>query len=135
MNSTERLSRLGDDLKAYHIAVVIPAYRVADCIGAVIRAIPSYVRTVVVVDDASPDGLSDVVRAMHDPRVVLVGCVRNFRRASRSLSCVMLSRSLERSARAAKHFIPRCTTRFFASLSITVSSIWWLWETSYASTS
>jgi dolichol-phosphate mannosyltransferase len=72
MASTENLSGLEKELTTYHIAVVIPAYRVAESIGSVIDAIPGYVRTIVVVDDASPDGVSDRVRQLQNPRVVLV---------------------------------------------------------------
>ena len=54
------------------IAVVIPAYRAAPYIAAVIAAIPRLVRHVVVVDDASPDELSGVVRGLDEPRVRLL---------------------------------------------------------------
>jgi glycosyltransferase involved in cell wall biosynthesis len=54
------------------IAVVIPAYRVAALIGDVISRIPSRVSHIVVVDDASPDGLSGVLSAIRDPRVSVV---------------------------------------------------------------
>ena len=36
------------------IAVVIPAYRVAEQIADVIAKIPPYIRHIIVVDDASP---------------------------------------------------------------------------------
>ena len=54
------------------VAVVIPAYRAAATIAAVIAGIPSAVAHVVVIDDASPDGLGDAVEALRDPRVRLV---------------------------------------------------------------
>lgn len=54
------------------IAVVIPAYRVAELIGDVIHRIPPAVSHVVVVDDASPDGLSRVLSGIRDPRVAIV---------------------------------------------------------------
>jgi glycosyltransferase involved in cell wall biosynthesis len=54
------------------VAVVIPAYRAAASIAQVIAGIPSFVRHVVVVNDASPDATGDAVRAVRDPRVVLV---------------------------------------------------------------
>lgn len=65
-------SRVGDDLAAYHITVLIPAYRVAAHIENVIKSVPQYVRTIVVIDDASPDGVSEIVRAIDDPRIVLM---------------------------------------------------------------
>jgi len=65
------------DLKRYHVAVVIPAYCVADYVAQVIQAVPPYVRTIVVVDDASCDPTSEVVCALNDPRVVLVRHERN----------------------------------------------------------
>jgi dolichol-phosphate mannosyltransferase len=55
-----------------HVAVVIPAYRVANHIETVLRGIPSSIETVVVVDDASPDDVAARVLAIDDPRVLLV---------------------------------------------------------------
>ena len=54
------------------IAVVIPAFRAEASIASVIAGVPAFVRHVVVVNDASPDRTSDAVRAIRDPRVVLV---------------------------------------------------------------
>lgn len=54
------------------IVVVMPAYRSAPKIGAVLDRIPSWVAHVVVVDDASPDNLATVVRAHPDARLELV---------------------------------------------------------------
>ena len=59
------------------IAVVIPAYRAAATIANVIAGVPSFVRHIVVVNDASPDATGETVRALHDPRVVLVEHERN----------------------------------------------------------
>jgi dolichol-phosphate mannosyltransferase len=39
-----------------HVAIVIPAYRVKDYIAKVIGQIPQLVRTIIAVDDKSPDG-------------------------------------------------------------------------------
>lgn len=55
-----------------HIAVVIPCYRVSGQIARVIRGIPSWVRTIVCVDDCSPDDSSARVREVQDARVVLL---------------------------------------------------------------
>jgi dolichol-phosphate mannosyltransferase len=55
------------------LAVVIPAYRVADRILPVIAAVPASVERIYVVDDACPDGSGDrVARAVHDPRVSVI---------------------------------------------------------------
>jgi glycosyltransferase involved in cell wall biosynthesis len=54
------------------IAVVIPCYDVASHVLDVIAQIPSLVQHVVLVDDASPDNLHDVLAAASDPRLVVV---------------------------------------------------------------
>ena len=51
---------------------MIPAYRAAGTIGGVLAKIPAEVRHVVVVDDASPDSLQDLLEEVNDPRVVLL---------------------------------------------------------------
>ncbi|MFO1078877.1 MAG: glycosyltransferase family 2 protein [Planctomycetota bacterium] len=55
-----------------HVAVVIPAFRAAASIADVIAGIPPFVRTIVVVDDHSPDDTARVVRELGDTRVHLV---------------------------------------------------------------
>lgn len=52
------------------VAAVLPAYRTAASIRSVIEQIPADVRHVIVVDDASPDGVGAVVSALSDARVV-----------------------------------------------------------------
>ncbi|MEN9933976.1 MAG: hypothetical protein RLZZ387_555 [Chloroflexota bacterium] len=64
-------------LAAASVAVVIPAYRVAGKIGRVVRGLPEYVRHVVVVDDASPDGAAAEVEPLCSQRVRLVRHHRN----------------------------------------------------------
>lgn len=54
------------------VAVIIPAHQEEALIGATLRGLPEFVDQVVVVDDASTDRTSDVVRGLGDPRVVLV---------------------------------------------------------------
>src|SRR5437773_2233939 len=54
------------------IAVVIPAYRVAPLITDVIVRIPAEVRHVIVVDDASPDNLQEVLKKVRDPRLIVL---------------------------------------------------------------
>jgi glycosyltransferase involved in cell wall biosynthesis len=54
------------------IVAVMPAYRSAAQIGAVLSAMPRSVFRIVVVDDASPDDLERAVSAVSDPRIVLL---------------------------------------------------------------
>src|SRR5687768_6897371 len=56
----------------FAIAVVIPAYRVAGQIPAVLAAIPPRVRHIIVVDDGSPDDLQAVLTRIGDPRLVVL---------------------------------------------------------------
>ncbi len=59
------------------VAAVLPAYRTASSIGGVIERIPASVRHVIVVDDASPDGVGQVVLGLADPRIVLIAHEKN----------------------------------------------------------
>ncbi len=59
------------------ITVVVPAFEEEARIGGVVRAMPACVRRVIVVDDASRDGTSDVARAASDGRVTVVRHERN----------------------------------------------------------
>ena len=59
------------------VAVVVPAHNEERLIGRVITTMPGIVDHVVIVDDASPDGTSDAVRAVPDPRVELVTLKEN----------------------------------------------------------
>lgn len=56
------------------IAVVVPCYREETQIRGVIETMPAFVDRIIVVDDRSPDGTCDVVRAciQDDPRVELL---------------------------------------------------------------
>ena len=54
------------------VAAVVPAYKEESMIATVITTMPEYVDHIVIVDDCSPDGTSDVVRALGDPRVTLI---------------------------------------------------------------
>lgn len=55
-----------------HICVVIPLYRARDQIADVLRGIPEFVRTIVVVDDCSPDDSYECAQAVGDKRVHFV---------------------------------------------------------------
>jgi glycosyltransferase involved in cell wall biosynthesis len=54
------------------VAVVVPAHQEERLIGRTLRGLPALVDHIVVVDDASTDGTSQAVRAVADPRVVLL---------------------------------------------------------------
>ena len=61
------------------VAVVIPCYRCADTIAEVVAEIPLQIGSIVCVDDASDDGLADVLRglAAQDRRLIIVTHERN----------------------------------------------------------
>jgi dolichol-phosphate mannosyltransferase len=67
----ERRALDGSPDRAPVVAVVLPAYRTASSIRAVIEQIPADVTHVIVVDDASPDGVGAAVSAMGNSRVLL----------------------------------------------------------------
>ena len=54
------------------IAAVVPAYKEEQMIATVIETMPDFVDHIVIVDDCSPDGTSDVVRSIDEPRVTLI---------------------------------------------------------------
>ncbi len=54
------------------IAVVVPAYNEALLIARTLASVPAFVAHVVVVDDASRDGTSEVACALGDPRVEVI---------------------------------------------------------------
>ncbi|GAP19924.1 glycosyltransferase family 2 protein [Leptolinea tardivitalis] len=54
------------------ICVVIPAYRVANHIEAVIQGLPEWIWKIIVVDDKSPDDLAQRVEGLHNDRVELL---------------------------------------------------------------
>ncbi|MDK1118962.1 MAG: glycosyltransferase family 2 protein [Anaerolineae bacterium] len=62
------------DFRKFNLAIVIPAYRVADTLEKVLTDIPEYLRHIIVVDDASPDHTSALVNnlAGRDKRIILV---------------------------------------------------------------
>ena len=61
------------------IAIIIPAYRVQHALEMVLDSLPPYIKHIIVVDDASPDGTADLVtaRAKTDPRLILIRHAQN----------------------------------------------------------
>ena len=62
------------DYRKYHIAAVIPCYRVEREIQSVLRGMPKYIKHIIVVDDASPDSTAERVTASakKDKRIILI---------------------------------------------------------------
>lgn len=63
-----------DDLNYAKICVVIPCYRVSRQIADVIRGIPSFVHTIIAVDDGSPDETGKILDelARDNPKLVVI---------------------------------------------------------------
>jgi glycosyltransferase involved in cell wall biosynthesis len=64
-------------LEGKSVAVVVPAYREEELIGATLGGIPGFVDRIYVVDDASPDATGDRARAFGDSRVEVLAHERN----------------------------------------------------------
>ena len=62
---------------SHHIAVIIPAYKVAHKIELVISNIPNFVKTIIVVNDASPDSTAKVLAEITDPRLIVIHHEKN----------------------------------------------------------
>ncbi len=60
------------DARGAAIGVVIPAFRVAPQIERVIRGIPPWVTSIIVVEDKSPDDTAARIAQLADPRVTLI---------------------------------------------------------------
>jgi dolichol-phosphate mannosyltransferase len=60
-----------------NVAIIIPCYRVERHIADVISSIPMRYRTIICVDDASPDATAAAIQRLGDARVVLLQHARN----------------------------------------------------------
>lgn len=69
---TRGAAELTQELAGIAIGVVIPAYGVAAQIERVIAGIPDYVRTIIVVEDASKDDTLQRLHALRDPRLIVL---------------------------------------------------------------
>ncbi len=59
------------------IGVIVPAYRVERQIEKVLRGIPPWIQSIIVVEDKSPDDTAAKVKAVGDPRVTLISHAQN----------------------------------------------------------
>jgi glycosyltransferase involved in cell wall biosynthesis len=84
-------------LAKYRIVVILPAYNEAARIAKVLQSIPSYVRHIVVVDDASRDRTAEVVSALGavDSRIELVRHSQNQGVGGAMISGLKRARELE----------------------------------------
>ena len=66
-------------LSQYHIVAIIPAYKVENHIAETLARIPAYIREIIVVDDASPDRTSEIVKEAQtkDARIKLIKHAEN----------------------------------------------------------
>lgn len=67
------------DLEELNIVAVVPCYRVETEIGMVIEGLPYYLKHMIFVDDASPDGTAEIIRnaAKKDHRILLLRHEKN----------------------------------------------------------
>jgi dolichol-phosphate mannosyltransferase len=77
MGAREQERANAAEFAAYAVGVVIPAYRVAERIERVVAGVPSWVRRIIVVDDASPDDTRARLERLKDPRLVVLAHERN----------------------------------------------------------
>jgi glycosyltransferase involved in cell wall biosynthesis len=75
------------------IVVAIPAYRAEATIAEVVRSLPAFVDTIIVVDDASPDRGFEVASALDEPRLVILRHGKN--RGVGGAMCTAYEKALE----------------------------------------
>ena len=82
-NGAPRSFPMGEEdskqLERHCIAAVIPCYRVEKEIPSVLQTIPTYIKYIIVVDDASPDATAELVStcAKADERILLIRHPKN----------------------------------------------------------
>ncbi|MDX9851502.1 MAG: glycosyltransferase family 2 protein [Anaerolineaceae bacterium] len=59
-------------MNSQHISVIIPAYKVEKHINTVIMNIPPFVKSIIVVDDGSPDLTGSILKKISDPRLIIL---------------------------------------------------------------
>ena len=59
-------------MKNHHIAVVIPAYKVEKHIRTVVENIPDFVKSIIVVNDGSPDSTNLILSKIADKRLIIL---------------------------------------------------------------
>ena len=64
-------------IESKKLAVVIPAFRAARTIEALVASMPAYVDWIIIVNDASPDNLMEVAGRIQDSRVILLSHEKN----------------------------------------------------------
>ncbi len=64
-------------IKNHHLAVIIPAYKAENSVLTVIKGIPDFIDSIIVVDDCSPDDTAKVVLAAVGDRVHLIRLEKN----------------------------------------------------------
>jgi glycosyltransferase involved in cell wall biosynthesis len=77
ITSNRELTELPE--QSVHVAAVIPAYRVEEHVAEVIACLPPLVRTIIAVDDKSPDGTGRLLDhlARTDPRLIVIHHEKN----------------------------------------------------------
>lgn len=73
------MKEIPENLAQYNLVVVIPAYKVEKKIAETLRRIPRYIRSIIVVNDNSPDKTAEIVAdlAQKDARIVLLAHEKN----------------------------------------------------------
>ena len=59
-------------MKNHHIAVVIPAYKVEKHIRTVVENIPDFVKSIIVVNDGSPDSTNFILSEIEEKRLIIL---------------------------------------------------------------
>jgi len=73
------MERIIDNLAQYNLVVVIPAYKVEKQIEDTIERVPSYIRHIIIVNDASPDNTAQIASRLQekDSRILLISHIEN----------------------------------------------------------